>query len=375
MAQTEALVILSGGQDSTTCAALATQQFDRVHGLTFDYQQRHRIELESAQAVAKKLGLASHEILSVGPILASTSPLVSQTPLAEYESAEALPGGIEATFIPGRNILFLTLAANRAARLGIRDIFLGVCETDFAGYWDCRQSFIDAMGVALGEGMYGDGGAYRIHTPLMNLTKAESVKLAQETLGDRFESVMELTHTCYAGVKGGCGKCHACLLRDRGFQEAGVDDPIWKYRGAVVQESEDDTYGDRAIEDAANHPLEIWPNPSPTHDYVIHVEHPEFTALCPRSGYPDFGTIVFDYFPNQSVLELKAFKLYINSFRQQRISHETVVNQVADRLMAEVKPKALRIIGDFTRRGGVKTVITAYRGEQIQFPEYQPNVL
>lgn len=375
MAQTEALVILSGGQDSTTCAALATQQFDRVHGLTFDYQQRHRIELESAQAVAQNLGLASHEILSVGPILASTSPLVSETPLAEYESAEALPGGIEATFIPGRNILFLTLAANRAARLGIRDIVLGVCETDFAGYWDCRQSFIDAMGVALGEGMYGDGGAYRIHTPLMNLTKAESVKLAQEALGDRFESVMELTHTCYAGVKGGCGKCHACLLRDRGFQEAGVDDPIWKYRGAVVQESEDDTYGDRAIEHAANHPLEIWPNPSPNHDYAIHVEHPEFTALCPRSGYPDFGTIVFDYFPNQSVLELKAFKLYINSFRQQRISHETVVNQVADRLMAEVKPKALRIIGDFTRRGGVKTVITAYRGEQIQFPEYQPNVL
>jgi 7-cyano-7-deazaguanine synthase len=375
MAQTEALVILSGGQDSTTCAALATQQFDRTHGLTFDYQQRHRIELESAQAVAKKLGLASHEILSVGPILKSTSPLVSQTPLAEYESAEALPGGIEATFIPGRNILFLTLAANRAARLGIRDIVLGVCETDFAGYWDCRQSFIDAMGVALGEGMYGDGEAYRIHTPLMNLTKAESVKLAQEVLGDRFESVMELTHTCYAGVKGGCGKCHACILRDRGFQEAGIDDPIWKYRGTVVQKSEDDTYGDRAIEDAAHSPLEIWPNPSPNHDYVIHVEHPEFTALCPRSGYPDFGTIVFDYFPNQSVLELKAFKLYINSFRQQKISHETVVNQVADRLMAEVQPKALRIIGDFTRRGGVKTVITAYRGENMSFPEYRPNLL
>ncbi|WP_318729606.1 7-cyano-7-deazaguanine synthase QueC [Roseofilum sp. Guam] len=380
MAQTEALVILSGGQDSTTCAALATQQFDRIHGLTFDYQQRHRIELESAQAVAQKLELASHEIVSVGPILASTSPLVSETPLAEYESAEALPGGIEATFIPGRNILFLTLAANRAARLGIKDIVLGVCETDFAGYWDCRQSFIDAMGVALGEGMYGDGEAYRIHTPLMNLTKAESVKLAQEALGDRFESVMELTHTCYAGVKGGCGKCHACILRDRGFQEAGVADPIWKYRGTNHGSSgteilEDRTYGDRAIEEAAHHRLEIWPNPSPNHDYIIHLEHPEFTALCPRSGYPDFGTIVCDYFPGQSVLELKAFKLYINSFRQQRISHETVVNQVADRLMAEVKPKALRIIGDFTRRGGVKTVITAYRGEDMSFPDYQPNLL
>lgn len=230
MTDSKALVILSGGQDSTTCAALATQQFDQVHAVTFDYQQRHAIELESAVAVAQALHLASHEVSTIGAILKGTSPLVSDSPLDQYSSADELPDGVEPTFIPGRNILFLTLAANRAVCLGIRDLFIGVCETDFAGYWDCRQSFVDAMTIALGEGFYGQTDAFRIHTPLMLLTKAESVRLAQDVLGDRFESVMSLTHTCYAGVKGGCGKCHACLLRDRGFQEAGVDDPIWQFR-------------------------------------------------------------------------------------------------------------------------------------------------
>jgi 7-cyano-7-deazaguanine synthase len=225
----KALIILSGGQDSTTCAAIALQQFQEVHAVTFDYQQRHLIELESATAVAKALSL-KHEVSAIGSILKGTSPLVSDAPLEEYASVDELPGGVESTFIPGRNVLFLTLAANRAFCLGIRDIFIGVCETDFAGYWDCRQSFVSAMAIALGEGFYGQPNAFRIHTPLMNLTKAQSVHLAQDVLSDRFEEVMSLTHTCYAGVKGGCGKCHACLLRDRGFREAGIDDPIWKWR-------------------------------------------------------------------------------------------------------------------------------------------------
>ncbi|KAM3099908.1 7-cyano-7-deazaguanine synthase QueC [Phormidesmis sp. 146-12] len=229
MSSSKALVILSGGQDSTTCAAIALQQFQEVHAVTFDYQQRHLIELESAIAVAKALNL-KHDVSAIGSILNSTSPLVSDASLDEYASVEELPTGVESTFIPGRNILFLTLAANRAVCLGIRDIFIGVCETDFAGYWDCRQSFVNAMAIALGEGFYGQPHAFEIHTPLMNLTKADSVQLAREVLGDRFEEVMSLTHTCYAGVKGGCGKCHACLLRDRGFREAGIDDPIWQWR-------------------------------------------------------------------------------------------------------------------------------------------------
>ena len=133
-------------------------------------------------------------------------------------------------------------------------------------------------------------------------------------------------------------------------------------------------YGDEAIVKTASQPLEVWPNPSP-HDYLIHLEHPEFTALCPRSGYPDFGIMVFEYYPGEWVVELKAFKLYINSFRQERISHEAVTNKIADRLFTDAKPKAMRVIGDFMRRGNVKTVITVCRGQLMNFPEYRANIL
>jgi 7-cyano-7-deazaguanine reductase len=133
-------------------------------------------------------------------------------------------------------------------------------------------------------------------------------------------------------------------------------------------------YGDLAILQARQEPFEKWPNPSDNH-YTIHLEHPEFTALCPRSGYPDFGTIVVDYSPKDWVVELKAFKLYVNSFRNERISHEGVTNQIADRLWQELAPHGLRVIGDFTRRGGVKTVITVKKGDCEGFDAYQANVL
>ncbi|PZO42519.1 MAG: NADPH-dependent 7-cyano-7-deazaguanine reductase QueF [Shackletoniella antarctica] len=133
-------------------------------------------------------------------------------------------------------------------------------------------------------------------------------------------------------------------------------------------------YGDRAIHQAAIEPLEKWPNPS-ENVYTIHLEHPEFTALCPRSGYPDFGTIVVDYCPGPWVVELKAFKLYINSFRDQRVSHEAVANAIADRLWEELQPRGLRVIGDYTRRGGVKTVIAVKKGSCNEFEPYTANAL
>lgn len=234
MTASKALCVLSGGQDSSTCAAIACQQFDEVHAVTFNYGQRHLIEIESAIALAKALNLTSHEIVDLGSVLKGTSPLVSDNQLGQYDSAEELPTGVEPTFVPARNILFLTIAANRAAVLGIKDIFMGVCEADFAGYYDCRQVFVDAMAKALGEGIWGNSESFVIHTPLMRLTKAESVELAVEVLGERFNEIFELTHTCYAGIKGGCGKCHACLIRDRGFTQAGVSDPIWKFRPSAI---------------------------------------------------------------------------------------------------------------------------------------------
>ena len=226
----KALVILSGGQDSTTCLVVAKQQFKEVHAITFDYGQKHAIELDSARAVASLIGVESHEVLPLGRILKGTSPLVSDAPLGKYESPDDLPKGVEPTFVPARNLLFLSLAANRAACLGIQHLFTGLCEEDYGGYPDCRQAFVDAMALALGEGIWGDPAAFKIITPLMKLSKSDSVKLAAELLGDRFHQVMGATHTCYEGVKGGCGKCHACHLRDRGFKEAGIDDPVWRFR-------------------------------------------------------------------------------------------------------------------------------------------------
>lgn len=134
-------------------------------------------------------------------------------------------------------------------------------------------------------------------------------------------------------------------------------------------------YGTLAISETANTPLETWPNPEQEKPYTIHIEHPEYTALCPRSGYPDFGTIVLDYIPNSLIVELKAWKLYINSFRDCAISHEKVVNDIADRFYRDVQPRSMRIIGDFGRRGNVKTVITAMRGESVTFADYQANLL
>ncbi|MFZ4640104.1 MAG: preQ(1) synthase [Nodosilinea sp.] len=133
-------------------------------------------------------------------------------------------------------------------------------------------------------------------------------------------------------------------------------------------------YGDLAIAQTREAPLVKWPSPS-QNQYTIHLEHPEFTALCPRSGYPDFGTIVVDYCPQEWVVELKAFKLFVNSFRNDRISHEDVTNQIADRLWNELSPLGIRVIGDFTRRGGVKTVITVRKGDWQNFDPYQPNPL
>jgi 7-cyano-7-deazaguanine reductase len=133
-------------------------------------------------------------------------------------------------------------------------------------------------------------------------------------------------------------------------------------------------YGEQAIAQAREAPLAKWPSPSQNR-YTIHLEHPEFTALCPRSGYPDFGTIVVDYCPGEWVVELKAFKLFVNSFRNDRISHEAVTNEIIDRLWDELAPRGIRVIGDFTRRGGVKTVITAKKGFCEEFEPYQPNLL
>lgn len=221
-----ALVVLSGGQDSTTCLFEAVRKFKRVHAITFDYGQLHSREVQSARWVAELAGVESHEVLELPPdILAGTSPLTNKNVLLEqYADFRSLPGGLEKTFVPGRNILFLTLAANRAYVLEAQTIVTGLCQEDSGGYPDCRDYFRDSLEVALVEGLGLQADVLKIHTPLMYLTKADSVRLAYDDKA--CWNALAFSHTSYDGAYPPTGHDHATLLREKGFVEAGLPDPL-----------------------------------------------------------------------------------------------------------------------------------------------------
>lgn len=223
MPKSSVIVLLSGGQDSTTCLGLAKEQFDSVYALTINYGQRHSREIEAATAIAKFFGVVEHEIVSIGKgVLAGSSPLVDSTKRVEsYKDSASLPGGLEKTYVPGRNALFLVVCANRASVLGVSNIMVGVSQEDFGGYPDCREQFIKAMQEALNEGF---PQPFKIITPLLFLTKRETVRLGVRTLG--VMDALKFSHTCYNGISPPCGECHACLLRQKGFVEAGALDPL-----------------------------------------------------------------------------------------------------------------------------------------------------
>lgn len=219
----EALVILSGGADSTICLAWAKTQFKNVYAITFNYGQRHLKEIESAKKVAELLKVKQHFIIDIPDILEGTSPLINNNnEVAKYKDVEHLPGGVEPTFVPSRNMLFFTIASNKAYNLGIRDLVSGVCQADSGNYWDCRYSFINTLQKCISLGNYGKIFQFNIHTPLMLLTKKESIIMAKDL--DCLD-VLKYTWTCYSGKEKPCMKCHSCLLRERGFKEAGIPDP------------------------------------------------------------------------------------------------------------------------------------------------------
>jgi 7-cyano-7-deazaguanine synthase len=225
MQNQKALVVFSGGQDSTTCLFWAKQNFKEVHAVTFNYGQRHSRELDAARQIALLAGVASHEFVDVGPVLRGTSPLVSDSQLEQYDNWGVLPGGLEKTFVPGRNILFLTLAGNRAYCLGADAIVTGICEEDFGGYPDCREQFRVAMEDALYNGL---DKKIEIIAPLMYKTKKETVEMALEM---SFHDVaawnaLAFSHTAYDGQYPPVGKDHATLLRAKGFEQANLPDPL-----------------------------------------------------------------------------------------------------------------------------------------------------
>lgn len=215
----KAVVVFSGGQDSTTCLIQALNQYDEVHAVTFDYGQRHSEEIATAAKLAKELKVASHKVLDVTVL--NELAISALTRDAIPVSNELMDNGLPNTFVPGRNILFLTLAGIYAYQLGAEAVITGVCETDFSGYPDCRDQFIKAMQSALEQGMDRE---LKLVTPLMWLNKAQTWALADKY--HSLELVRDQTLTCYNGIVGsGCGTCPACLLRAKGLADY-LDDKV-----------------------------------------------------------------------------------------------------------------------------------------------------
>ena len=217
----KSLVILSGGQDSTTALYWALSQQREVVCLTFDYGQRHRVELDCAKKIAE-LAKVPQSTLDLGPLFGGSSPLTDLSkPVEHYESAETLPGGLENTFVPGRNMLFLAAAANRAYVENCDTMVIGVSQEDFGGYPDCRENFLKSCEETIALAM---DRRIVIEAPLLFLNKKQTVELASELSG--CWEALGHSHTCYEGQFPPCGECHSCLLRDRGFREAGKTDPL-----------------------------------------------------------------------------------------------------------------------------------------------------
>lgn len=223
---TTALVLLSGGQDSTTCLAWALARFDRVETIGFDYRQRHRVELDQRDKIRRAIvkidpqwesRLGEDHLLDLG-VLGAISSTAMTRDIAIVADEKGLPN----TFVPGRNLMFFTLAAAVAFRRGLRHLVGGMCETDYSGYPDCRDDTLKAMQVALNLGMEKN---FIVETPLMWLDKAQTWRLA-EALGDKafIDLIIEDTHSCYLGDRSkkwdwgyGCGECPACKLRADGW--------------------------------------------------------------------------------------------------------------------------------------------------------------
>jgi 7-cyano-7-deazaguanine synthase len=220
----KAICLLSGGLDSSTCLALARRDGFACYALSFDYGQRHKFELDAAARIAAHYGAEKHLVLRAGLDAFGGSALTADIAVPKARSAGEMAHGIPITYVPARNTIFLSYALAWAEVLESSDIFMGVNALDYSGYPDCRPEFIEAYqrmaNLATKAGVEGRT-RLRIHTPLLSLSKAQIVRLAHE-LGVPFA----LTHSCYDPGEDGspCGQCDACLLRRKGFEEAGIED-------------------------------------------------------------------------------------------------------------------------------------------------------
>lgn len=227
-----AVVLLSGGLDSTTVLAIARQQGFAVHALSFRYGQRHALEVEAARQIAARHGVRSHTVVEIDLRAFGGSALTGDDEVPRDRPVDEMHEGIPATYVPARNTIFLAYALACAEVRGAADVFIGVNALDYSGYPDCRPEYIDAFErmASLATRAAVEGRRLTIHAPLIRMTKAEIVRLGT-SLGVDYS----LTTSCYDPAPGGeaCGRCDACRLRLRGFAEAGVPDPI-RYAGVGV---------------------------------------------------------------------------------------------------------------------------------------------
>jgi len=217
----KAIVLLSGGLDSTTALFLAQKEGYEVYSMSFDYGQRHDKELKLAEEIAQKAKVAEHKVVSLNMNAWGGSALTDNSiEVPEYNGKEDIP----VTYVPARNMIFLSIAASYAEAVGAQSIFIGVSQVDYSGYVDCRKSFIDAMEAAINQGTVcavEENKPIKVHAPFMYMTKAEEIKLGME-LGVDYS----MSWSCYNGGEKACGVCDSCVLRKEAFEEAGFEDPI-----------------------------------------------------------------------------------------------------------------------------------------------------
>jgi 7-cyano-7-deazaguanine synthase len=225
----KAVALASGGLDSSTAMALARNQGFEIYALSFDYGQRHRCELEAARRVVKSLGIQHHIVAAIDLRAFGGSALTSEMEVPKSRDIENISAEIPATYVPARNTIFLSFALGWCEVLQAQDIFIGVNAVDYSGYPDCRPEFLKAFerlaNLATKAGVEG-AARYEIHAPLLHMSKAQIIQAGIEAGVD-----FSLTHSCYDPSPEGlaCGACDSCILRRRGFEQAGIADPT-RYR-------------------------------------------------------------------------------------------------------------------------------------------------
>ena len=337
----KALVLFSGGIDSTTALGLAIQKYgkDQVIALSVSYGQKHDKEIKAAIAVAQYYGV-EHLFLDLSKIFQySNCSLLQQStediPEESYAEQISKTNGDKpvSTYVPFRNGLFLSSAASIALSKDCEVIYYGAHADDSAGfaYPDCSPVFNQAMNEAIWE---GSGHQLKIEAPFVNVSKAEVVRIGLE-LGVPYE----LTWSCYEGGEKPCGK-------------SGIE-----IEEETMREKENLTLlGNQQTEYSMDYNpsvLEAFQNKHPENDYFVKFNCPEFTSLCPITGQPDFATITISYVPDERLVESKSLKLYLFSFRNHGDFHEDVINIIMKDLVSLLEPKYIEVWGKFLPRGGL----------------------